>query len=160
MIYSTSFATWGAHYCRHDARSFCFPPGRFPHKSVPENQWLEDGSVYFQLCWFHAGWYISLKFSTLWPIGWDWYISGIFTYMNGCGKLGKYTPMDAMGSGERFTEGSQGVFWCGNFCWPFRNFPWKSMVGKCIFYWNSAFFKGHVSFRGCYTNEFYRLAIR
>ena len=29
------------------------------------------------------------------------------------------------------------------------NVPWKSLVGRCISYWNSPFFRGHVSFRGC-----------
>ena len=27
--------------------------------------------------------------------------------------------------------------------------PWKSMVGRCIPYWNSPFLGGHVSFQGC-----------
>ena len=31
------------------------------------------------------------------------------------------------------------------------NVPWKSLVGRCIPYWNGHFllFRGHVSFRGC-----------
>ena len=30
--------------------------------------------------------------------------------------------------------------------------PWKSMVGRCISYWNSLFFREHVSFQGCNLN--------
>ena len=54
---------------------------------------------------------------TSWPIEWDWYIyqhEWLIIY----GKLvGKYTPMDAMGEGERFTWISW-VFWCRNVSWP------------------------------------------
>ena len=43
-----------------------------------------------------------------------------------------------------------------SFCWHLRvltgkltNFPWKSMVGRCISYWNSPLKREHVSLRGC-----------
>ena len=32
--------------------------------------------------------------------------------------------------------------------------PWKSMVGRCISYWNSPVFRGHVSFQGCTPQKF------
>ncbi len=42
---------------------------------------------------------------------------------------------------------SSGV--CEFFPENLTNVPWKSMVGRCISYWNSPFFRGHVSFGGC-----------
>ena len=71
--------------------------------------------------------------------GWEWFRSARLWCQTSLGAVKEDTKNEAPNM-ARFPKLLPGKL---------TNVPWKSMVGRCISYWNSPFFRGHVGFQGC-----------